>query len=84
MNYSLVILGITSLVSSRFTFSLFNDPEGPNLLVVAVLATIIYSVSLAVYLTTSSLHVSTRLGLGLFVQVLLVVGLYLINANGII
>ncbi len=31
---SLLILGTTSVVCSRVMFSFFNDPEGPNLLVV--------------------------------------------------
>ncbi len=45
----LVVLGILSLVLSRSVFFLINDPEGPNLLVVAVLAAIIFAVSVAVY-----------------------------------
>ncbi len=45
---SLVILGLASLVCSRFIFSLIDDPEGPNLLIVVVLATVIFSVSLGV------------------------------------
>lgn len=46
---SLLILGITSLVCSRIMFFFFNDPEGPNLLVVIGMAAIIYALSLAVY-----------------------------------
>jgi len=46
---SLLILGITALVFSRTMFLFFNDPEGPNLLIVVVMAGIIYFLSLAVY-----------------------------------
>ena len=45
----LIILGITSLVCSRVLFLSFNDPEGPNLLIVTVAAAVIHGVSLAVY-----------------------------------
>lgn len=38
----LVLLGVVSLVCSRLFFALLNDPEGPNLLIVFVLAAIIY------------------------------------------
>lgn len=44
-----IILAIVSLVLSRATFLLVNDPEGPNLLIVVVLAAIIYAVLLAIY-----------------------------------
>lgn len=45
----LVILGVVSLVLSRATFLLVSDPEGPNLLIVIVLAAGIYAVCVAVY-----------------------------------
>lgn len=41
-----LILGITAIVCSRAMFSFFDDPEGPNLLIVAVTAAIVYSLSL--------------------------------------
>ncbi len=47
--FALAILVLTSLVCSRTMFLLFDDPEGPNLLVVTVGATIIYSISLVTY-----------------------------------
>jgi len=46
----LLILGATSILCSRVMFLLFNDPEGPNLLVVTGMAVIVYFLSLAVYL----------------------------------
>ncbi len=45
----LVLLGVVSLVLSRATFLFVNDPEGPNLLVVVVLAAIIYAACVTVY-----------------------------------
>jgi hypothetical protein len=48
---SLLILAITAIACSRIVFALFDDPEGPNLLIVFVLAAIIYLVSSAAYLS---------------------------------
>lgn len=39
---TLIILGVISLLCSRGLFFFVNDPEGPNLLIVTVLAVIIY------------------------------------------
>ena len=71
-----LILGITAIVCSRALFSFFNDPEGPNLLVVTVMALIIYCVSLPVYLYSSSIVGFKRLLLAIFIQLLLVIVLY--------
>jgi len=46
---ALLILGIASVVCSRAVFFFINDPEGPNLLVVMVLAVLIFFISLGVY-----------------------------------
>lgn len=46
----LIILAITALILSRIPFFFFNDPEGPNLLVVLGTAVIVYVISLAAYL----------------------------------
>jgi len=71
---SLLILGITALVCSRALFFFFNDPEGPNLLVVIGTALVIYFVSLAAYvLNSSSLK---KLLLAISIQILLAIGLY--------
>ena len=48
-NISLILLAIASLGLSRIVFLFINDPEGPNLLIVAVLAAIIFAVTLALY-----------------------------------
>ena len=44
-----LILAIVSLVLSMTAFLFVNDPEGPNLLIVVVLAAIIYGVLWTVY-----------------------------------
>jgi hypothetical protein len=46
---TLALLALVSLVISRVLFSTVNDPEGPNLLIVVVLASAIYIVLLAIY-----------------------------------
>lgn len=40
-----LILFITALICSRTMFVSFNDPEGPNLLVIAVGAVVIFAAS---------------------------------------
>lgn len=77
---SLVILAVTSLVGSRLLFALFNDPEGPNLLVVTVAAAIIYFLSLGVYASRSfgSFTGLKRLLLTIFVQVVIVTIFYFV------
>ena len=77
---SLVILGITSILCSRAMFFFINDPEGPNLLVVMVMAGIIYFLSLAVYVfypSTLPFKGLKRLLLVIFIQILIVTGFYL-------
>lgn len=67
---ALLILGVTSIVCSRTMFQFFDDPEGPNLLVVMVTALIVYSASLGVY--ASNFRGVVKLLLAIFVQILLV------------
>ena len=74
---SLLILGVTAIVCSRAMFLFFNDPEGPNLLVVMGMAVIVYLPSLAVYLFGSSKITGLkRLLLVILLQVLLATALY--------
>lgn len=73
----LLVLGITALTFSRIFFTLINDPEGPNLLIVTVLALILFFLSWAMYLFNFSTTNLKRLLLAIAVQILLVVGLYL-------
>src|SRR5215467_14367812 len=42
-------VGIAALASSRTLFFLFHDPEGPNLLIVMVLAVMLYITSFIVW-----------------------------------
>lgn len=73
---SVLILGVTALMCSRVLLWLFNDPEGPNLLVVIGMAAIVYVLSLVVYgLGSSSTH-PRRFLLAFLVQIVSVVGLY--------
>lgn len=44
-----LLLGITSILCSRTLFFFFDDPEGPNLLIVVGTAAIIYGASFVVY-----------------------------------
>ncbi len=44
-----IILAVVSLILSRLSFTLIDDPEGPNLLIVTVLGAIIYSLFLVIY-----------------------------------
>lgn len=47
----LLILAITAAICARTMFALFDDPEGPNLLVVAVMTAIIFLPSAGLYLS---------------------------------
>jgi hypothetical protein len=72
---SLLLLGVTSLLCSRALFWFFNDPEGPNLLIVTVTALIVYVPSLAAYAFKFS--GPKKFLLALFIQILIVTVLYL-------
>jgi len=73
---ALLILGITSIVCSRTWFFFLNDPEGPNLLIVMVLAAVVYSVSFAAYTFTASTTPPKRLLVAISAQILFVTSLY--------
>lgn len=77
-NTSLLILGVTSLLCSRATFFFVNDPEGPNLLIVIVLAVIAYLLSLTVYvyLPLTKQEGFKKLLAPILIQILLVAGFY--------
>lgn len=69
---SLLILGITAIACSRAMFSFFNDPEGPNLLIVMGTAVIVYFLSLAIYLFNPSTTGLKKLLLAISIQVIIV------------
>jgi len=73
-----LILGITALACARLLFWFFNDPEGPNLLVVMGMAAIVYVLSLAIYLSNSFLRFTggKRISFAIFIQILIVTGFY--------
>lgn len=84
---SLLILGTTSIACSRIMFLFFNDPEGPNLLVVMGMAVIIYFLSLVIYLFNPSKNIFQhlsfvsltglkRLLLVIFIQIIIATGFY--------
>jgi hypothetical protein len=74
-NISLLILGVTAIVCSRAMFALFNDPEGPNLLIVMVTAVMLYFPSLSAYLLEFS--VFKKLPLAILIQIIIVSVFYL-------
>lgn len=86
---SLLILGLTSLALSRGMFWFFDDPEGPNLLVVIVTAGTIFSLSLLLpsFYHSSSLDKNGKYDKSsdeclksflpiIIIQILIVIGLY--------
>jgi hypothetical protein len=60
-------------------FALINDPEGPNLLVVTVMAAVIYLMSSAIYLSNvyPSLTGFKRSSAAIFIQIFIATCFYL-------
>ena len=75
---SLLLLVVTALVCSRALFFFFNDPEGPNLLIVTVLALILYSASFIAWRFIPATTASKKLLFAICTQLLIVTGLYMI------
>ena len=74
---SLLLLVVTALVCSRALFFFFHDPEGPNLLIVTVLALILYSASFIAWRFIPATTASKKLFFGICTQLLIVTGLYM-------
>lgn len=72
---SLFVLVITALVSSRVLFSLFKDPEGPNLLIVVVMGGVLYCLSLTAYVVKGSN--AKKLSLAILIQIVAMAAFYL-------
>ncbi len=70
----LLILGVTAIACSRITFYFFDDSEGPNLLIVIVLAGMLYFLSLATY--QFKLVWFKNLLLAILIQIIIAIGLY--------
>ena len=75
---SLLLLGITALTFSRTLFFLFHDPEGPNLLIVTVLAMLLYVASFIAWRFIPATTARKKLLFAICTQVLIVTGLYTI------
>ena len=73
---SLFILGLTAIVFSRIMFALFNDPEGPNLLIVIVAAAVVYFLSLAIFSFIFSMTGLKKLLLTILIQAIIVTCFY--------
>lgn len=73
---SLFLLAVTAIAFSRTMFLFFNDPEGPNLLVVIGMAVILYVPSLALFLPKSQSAGFEKLLWPVIVQAALAVGFY--------
>lgn len=70
---------LTAFVCSRLLFFFFHDPEGPNLLIVTVLASILYGAAFTVWRFIPATSASTKLLLAICAQVVIVTGLYTIG-----
>lgn len=78
---SLFLLFLTAMISSRVMFFFFDDPEGPNLLIVTVSAIVVYSLSLIVYLSKYSKSKLSRINrflLTILSQILIVTIFFLL------
>jgi len=75
---STLILAATAIICSRVLFFFFNDPEGPNLLIVVGLALGVFLLSYSVYVFGPlKMKGIKRLSVVICIQLLSVVGLYL-------
>ena len=75
---SLLFLVITAFTCSRALFFFFHDPEGPNLLIVTVLALILYGASFIAWRFIPATTTSIKLLFAICTQLLIVTGLYTI------
>ncbi len=75
---SLLLLLITAFVCSRTLFFLFRDPEGPNLLIVTVLALLLYGASVTAWRFIPATSTSKKLLFAICTQLLIITGLYTI------
>jgi hypothetical protein len=74
-----LLLAITAFACSRTLFFLFNDPEGPNLLIVTVLAAILYFPALIAWAFIPSKIGHKRLLVAVCVQIIIITGLYTLS-----
>ncbi len=67
-NLPYTLLGISSLASSRLFYALFDDPEGPNLLIVVILGIFLFVPASFIYIRFVSLPIWTRLHLSVLFE----------------
>ncbi len=72
----LFLLLLTAFVCSRTWFVFIDDPEGPNLLIVTVLALILFGASYLAWKFIPATTASTKLLLAICAQLAIVIGLY--------
>jgi hypothetical protein len=75
---SLLLLVITAFACSRTLFLFFRDPEGPNLLIVTVLALLLYGASFIAWRFIPATTVNKKLLFAIGTQLLIVTCLYAI------
>lgn len=76
---SIVLLAAISLVVSRGTLALFDDPEGPNVLVVVLGAVALFVPSMIFVLSSRiALTGYKKLAAAVVLQIVLAAGLYLV------
>ncbi len=80
MKTSLLILFITSLILSRTMFFFINDPEGTNLLIVAVMALGVFFLSLSINLLNLKTTSRKKLLLTIIFQIVIVSGFLVLNS----
>lgn len=68
--WTFFILAVTAVALSRAMFSFFDDPEGPNLLIVAFAAALVYGASLAAYLFPRGAASALRFWVAIAIQAL--------------
>jgi len=70
-------LAVTAMTCARTLFFFFNDPEGPNLLIVIALGLVVFLISWAAYqFIPSKIYGVIRLLAAVCFQILLVICLY--------
>jgi len=75
---TLLVLAVTAVACSRTMFAFFDDPEGPNLLVVAGMAAVIWLIASGAYLSNvyPALTGFKRSAVAVLIQVCIATGFY--------
>ncbi len=72
----LITLGAAAALNASILLRLFNDPEGPNLLVVTMATAIVYFLSLPMYLFKAPTSGHSRLWLTILLQMAIAAAFY--------